>query len=304
MRPAGQGGPGPNHWSDSADNVRLEGSDLVLSIVKDAAGNWTSAEVGGRRHLGYGTFRWVITSDLSRLDSHEVLGMFTYGGSAPSHNEIDIEPSHWGNLAWASGTATVWRDAAAGRRLFRTFNYSDRPPYVNQFTWEPGRIHWLVVDGTGTRLLELDGRPGRTGAHDGGPGDELLARRWRAARRGGHHPRLASRRSDGRDQLELDGLRQGAPRRAPPPPPGCLRRRPSHAARRSAGARPHRSRKAPAAARRLSRRPRRAGDGRATRPAASVVHDPAPLSLARYQPAAGQRVGADVPSCGPAGCSL
>jgi hypothetical protein len=154
VRPSGFGGPGPNHWSDSAANVSIDGSDLVLAIVRDSSGNWTSAEVDNTRHLGYGTYRWVVRTDLSALDSHEVLGMFTYGGSSPSNNEIDIEPSHWGNLSWPTGSATVWQDAAAGRNQVRTFDYTARPPYVNQFTWEPGRITYHVMDAAGATLLD------------------------------------------------------------------------------------------------------------------------------------------------------
>lgn len=154
VRPEGVGGPGPNRWSDSSENVRIEGSDLVLSIVRDSSGTWTSAEVDNRRHLGYGTYRWVVASDLSALDANEVLGMFTYGGGDPSNNELDIEASHWGNRSWPSGSATVWQNAATGRRQSAGFAYSDKPPYVNQFTWLPGGIRYLVTDATGATLLD------------------------------------------------------------------------------------------------------------------------------------------------------
>lgn len=154
VRPPGTGGPGPNRWSDSTANVAVDGSDLVLSIVKDASGRWTSSEVDGRESLGYGTYRWVVESDLSSLDSHEVLGMFTYGDQGPSHNEIDIEPSHWGNPSWPTGSGTVWHDSNAGRKTEKTFEYSDKPPYVNQFTWAPGSIHWVVTDATGAKLFD------------------------------------------------------------------------------------------------------------------------------------------------------
>ncbi|HJS93275.1 MAG TPA: hypothetical protein VJ741_03355 [Solirubrobacteraceae bacterium] len=145
--------PGPNDWSDSASNVRLEGSDLLLSIVKGPSGNWTSPEVESRTHLGYGTYRWVVATDLSALDADEVLGMFTYGGSSPSNNEIDIEPSHWGDPSNPTGSATVWQNANRGVSLERDFSYSAHPPYVNQFTWAPGRIDYLITDATGATLL-------------------------------------------------------------------------------------------------------------------------------------------------------
>jgi hypothetical protein len=145
--------PGPNDWSDSAANVRVQGTDLLLSIVKNSAGHWTSAEIDNRRHLGYGTYRWVVATDLSGLDANEVLGMFTYGGTSPSNNEIDIEPSHWGDMSNPTGSVTVWQNANAGLSEGRDFNYSSHPPYVNQFTWSPGRIDYLITDATGATLL-------------------------------------------------------------------------------------------------------------------------------------------------------
>jgi hypothetical protein len=160
VRPAGFGAPGPNQWSDSPVNVRTEGSDLVLSIVRDAAGRWTAAEIGNQTHLGYGTYRWVVASDLRALDANEVLGLFTYGGDARSHNEIDFEPSHWGNPAWPGGSATVWQDAAADRKHGRTFDYTGPPPYVHEFTWTPVRIHYIVRDGEGATLLDWTVRAG------------------------------------------------------------------------------------------------------------------------------------------------
>ena len=154
VRSPGTGEPGPNRWSDSSENVRVEGSDLVLSIVQDRFGRWTSAEIDSRRHLGYGTYRWVVATDLSALDANEVLGLFTYGGSGPSNNEIDVEASHWGHRSSPTGSATVWQNAELGLSEERSFGYSDRPPYVNQFTWAPGSIRFVVTDATGRTLFD------------------------------------------------------------------------------------------------------------------------------------------------------
>ena len=154
VRAPGWGGPGPNHWSDSRANVRTSGSDLLLSVAKDSSGRWTSAEVDNQRNLGYGTYRWVVASDLSNLDAYQVLGMFTFGGSGPSITEIDLEPSHWGNLAWPNGSAAVWQNATTRAHESRIFNYSNHPPYVNQFTWSPGKVVYRVTDATGATLFD------------------------------------------------------------------------------------------------------------------------------------------------------
>jgi hypothetical protein len=154
VRPAGFGPPGPNYWSDEPDSVRVEGSELVLTIARDITGRWRGAEIANRRHLGYGTYRWVVGTDLSALDPDEVLGMFTYGARHPSNNEIDFEAARWGHRASPSGSATVWQDAEANRRRTRGFRYTRRPPYAHTFTWRPGRIDYGVSDGTGARLLD------------------------------------------------------------------------------------------------------------------------------------------------------
>jgi hypothetical protein len=154
VRASGRGGPGGNYWSDSKANVRLSGSDLLLSIAKGSSGRWTSAEIENRRNLGYGTYRWVVASDLSAFDAYQVLGMFTYGGLGPSITEIDVEPSHWGNLSWPNGSVVVWQNAATRARESRLFNYSNHPPYVNQFTWAPGSVHFQVTDATGATLFD------------------------------------------------------------------------------------------------------------------------------------------------------
>ena len=49
---------------------------------------------------------------------------------------------------------TVWEDAAADRSRSMSFRYSNRPPYVNQFTWEPGKVTYLVTDAAGAVLLD------------------------------------------------------------------------------------------------------------------------------------------------------
>lgn len=154
VRPPSTGDPGANAWSDSRTNVHVQGSDLFMSVAQDPFGRWTSSEIDNRRHLGYGTYRWVVATDLSTLDADEVLGLFTYGGSAPSHNEIDIEASRWGKTSGPTGSTTVWRNANRGLSAGRHFSYSNRPPYVNQFTWSRRRIRFRVTDATGRALFK------------------------------------------------------------------------------------------------------------------------------------------------------
>jgi hypothetical protein len=154
VRNEGLSAPGPNVWSDSEANVAVDGGDLVLSIARDASGGWASAEVDNTSHLGYGTYRWVVATDLGTLDPADVLGLFTYADAPPSNNEIDIEASRWNIPQGLDGSATVWQDAGAGRRNSAPFRYTGRPPYTEQFTWAPGSITSTVTDAAGTVLLD------------------------------------------------------------------------------------------------------------------------------------------------------
>ena len=154
VRSQGLSQPGPNVWSDSEANVSVDRGELVLAIVKDGSGTWTSAQVDNQQHLGYGTYRWVVNSDLSTIDAHDVLGLFTWGDAPPSNNEIDIEAARWGNLAWPSGSGTVWQDSAADKNWSQSFRFSEKPPYVAQFTWQPGVVKYLITDATGAVLFD------------------------------------------------------------------------------------------------------------------------------------------------------
>ena len=160
VRGAGVGVPGPNAWSDDGAHVRVDGADLVLSIAPDALGRWASAEIDSPRHLGYGTYRWVVASDVSVLDPADVLGMFTYGGPEPSHNEIDIEASSWAAPAGPAGSATIWQDAEGNLSRSASFPYTNHPPYRNQFTWAPGSVSYRITDATGALLLDWTDRSG------------------------------------------------------------------------------------------------------------------------------------------------
>ena len=236
VRPAGTGEPGPNAWSDSEANVHVDGADLVLSVVQGAGGAWTSAEVDGRRSLGYGTYRWVVASDLSGLDANEVLGMFTYGGDDPSNNELDLEASHWGNLAWASGSGTVWQDASAGLRRSRTFAYTARPPVRPPVHLGAGAGALSRERRRGGHAARLDAHRGRPQTLDRGADDQLLALPQRRPGRPAQHPHL---------ELRLDPAGRGGSAAASAgspatarPPGGASPDAPSPRGRRCAGAPP------------------------------------------------------------------
>lgn len=89
-------GPGPNHFSDSEENVWVDGAGLHLKITTDG-GVWQCAEVVCTQSLGYGRYTFSLGTDVSQMNELAVLGLFTWDDAEESnHREIDIECSRWG----------------------------------------------------------------------------------------------------------------------------------------------------------------------------------------------------------------
>jgi hypothetical protein len=148
VRPSSESSaPGPNAWSDSTRNVAVSGDRLRLAIVREA-GRWQCAEVHLERALGYGTYEWVVASDVTALDPQAVLGLFTYdwhGGVASS--EIDIEFARWGAPSDPDFLEFSVQPAQPGQN--RRLPLAAAPPYACRFTWTPGRVDFSVHGATG-----------------------------------------------------------------------------------------------------------------------------------------------------------
>lgn len=83
-------GPGPNHFSDAPSLVSVSDTgELHLSLTQED-GIWKSSEVGLEKPLGFGLYRFTVTSSLHDLDTEAVFGAFLYESDT---QEIDIEVS-------------------------------------------------------------------------------------------------------------------------------------------------------------------------------------------------------------------
>src|SRR5205823_12143915 len=89
-------GPGPNYFSDSEENVRVDEAGQLHLLVTRRNDRWYAAEVVSRGSLGYGKYIFSLTGPGERLNENMVLGLFTWS-NAPDfdHREIDIEFSRW-----------------------------------------------------------------------------------------------------------------------------------------------------------------------------------------------------------------
>jgi hypothetical protein len=142
----GRVGPGPNYFSDSQDNVRVDGDGLHLSIARQGE-PWTCAEVILGRSLGYGTYRFYLSTPVDNQDPNVVLGLFTWSSDvADHHREMDIEFGRGAeppdrNALYAVQPATNPANFL-GWRI---------PPGLTQtihsFAWRPGNVRFSSVQG-------------------------------------------------------------------------------------------------------------------------------------------------------------
>ncbi len=94
------GGPGSLPWRPK--NVTVDADDTLVLRITRQDGGWTVAEVDLVAGLGYGEYQWDCATPLE-FEPHVVAAGFLY---KDDQNEIDIEYSHWGNLA-TNGSYTI-----------------------------------------------------------------------------------------------------------------------------------------------------------------------------------------------------
>jgi hypothetical protein len=131
----GSGGPGPNSWSDSPNNVWVDAEgQLHLKIRKDA-NTWYCSEIYAQQSFGYGEYRFYVATNVENYDPEIVAGLFTYETDS---REIDIEFSRWGNAAWLAGWFTVQPVITGNQQNFALNLVHDSS--THKFTWESNSI--------------------------------------------------------------------------------------------------------------------------------------------------------------------
>lgn len=91
---SGNGGPGPNNWGNTDQDVFVDGSGLHLKVSQhEDDQKWYSSEVYLPTSLGYGKYTFDINSRVDLFEKYLVAAPFLYQDDT---HEIDIEHSLWG----------------------------------------------------------------------------------------------------------------------------------------------------------------------------------------------------------------
>jgi len=141
------GGPGPNVFSDSTNNVWLDASGCLHLRITHRANQWQCAEVYSTSTFGYGSYRFRLDSRVDNFDHRVVLGLFTYSDDPVYENrEIDIEFGRWARPDEVRNGQFVIQPPAPGHR-FRFAVPAGLANSTHQFTWESTRMAFKSLRG-------------------------------------------------------------------------------------------------------------------------------------------------------------
>lgn len=142
-------GPGPNFFSDSTENVRVDAQGRLHLAITHRDGKWHCAEVILMGSFGYGRYVFQLATPVGRIDPQATLGLFTWDSSAPAnHNrEIDIEIGRWGIPFDPTNSQYVVQPYTTPGNLVRFTTPDSLAFSTHSFEWTPDSIKFLSVKG-------------------------------------------------------------------------------------------------------------------------------------------------------------
>ena len=142
-------GPGPNYFSDSTNNVWLDGQGRLHLRITNRANQWQCAEVVTKRTFGYGSYRFELDSVVNGINPSVVLGLFTWSDDpAYTHREIDVECGRWASPSDVNNAQYVVQPWDWPNHLVRYAVPAGLTNSTHSFTWETNRIRCQALRGS------------------------------------------------------------------------------------------------------------------------------------------------------------
>jgi hypothetical protein len=146
-------GPGPNFFSDSADNVWVDDAGALHLKISKAGKRWNCAEVICERSFGYGNYRFELASRVDDFDPYVVLGLFTWNDDpAYTHRELDVEFSRWGNRNNLNAQYVV-QPYTVAENIYR-FDQPAESVSTHSFLWLSDSVRFLSRGASGQPIAE------------------------------------------------------------------------------------------------------------------------------------------------------
>jgi hypothetical protein len=142
------GGPGPNNFSDSPDNVWTDALGRLHPKITFRSGLWYCPEVVSVNTFGYGRYVFQIDTIVGNLDKNVVLGLFTWDDScAYTHRELDFEFSRWGNQADTLNAQFVVQPYNTLNHIYRWRIPENIDSSTHVFLWKQDTAQYISTSG-------------------------------------------------------------------------------------------------------------------------------------------------------------
>jgi hypothetical protein len=140
-------GPGPNFFSDSGNNVRVDDQGSLHMKITRKGDHWECAEIVSQKNFGYGEYVFTLATDPELLDKEVVLGLFTWDDHPDYHyREIDLEFSRWEDPLNMNAQYVV-QPYYSDENIHRFNVKAGGNVTTHSFNWQPGRIAFLSYSG-------------------------------------------------------------------------------------------------------------------------------------------------------------
>lgn len=140
---SGYYGPGPNHFSDSAESVWVDDTGRLHLKIRKINNVWHCAELWTLAPAGWGSYLFWLESRVDIYDPNVVAGLFLY---QDDDREIDIEFSRWGDPDYPCGSYSVQPYYHQGNN--RTFEMDLEGSWTSHsFDWQPDYVDFQSLHG-------------------------------------------------------------------------------------------------------------------------------------------------------------
>jgi hypothetical protein len=144
----GRVGPGPNYFSDSADNVWVDDLERLHLRLTKAKARWYCAEIVSVDPLGHGSYIWELDSPVDGFDRNVVLGLFTWSDtSGYANGEIDIEFARWASRSLYPNAQYVVQPFDLPGHMVRFSLPPGFPQTTHTFLWAPDGVSFQSLGG-------------------------------------------------------------------------------------------------------------------------------------------------------------
>ncbi len=140
----GFGGPGPNYWLDSEENVWVDSAGWLHLRIRSSGDTWYCSEVYTIEPTSYGKHRFYVVGRIDTIDRNVVFAPFLYHND---ETEVDIEFARWGQINPPTSGQYVVQPGGRPGNLERFPIELTGTHSTHYFNWQSDSIRFRSIHG-------------------------------------------------------------------------------------------------------------------------------------------------------------